>query len=106
MAETKPPVKKAAAASNKTAAKKAPDVSAYVSLLQTQVNSDIQSVKSGALDEELLRSKMVGEMDPVSLNTKLTLWLHALAGGLIDNLSVIVYAGDTGPEMEFFPECN
>jgi hypothetical protein len=76
---------------------------AYVDVLQKQINADIQAVKIGALDDEILRSRIY-EGSPYSAMTTLTLWLCALSTGIVDNLEVIVSAGDQGPHLDFIPQ--
>lgn len=73
----------------------------YVELLQAQINTDIQAVKSGALEESILRQRMQDAIfqdpDPESVQVQLTLWLLALATGVVDNLQLKVSIGDDGP---------
>lgn len=81
-------------------------IETYVTIIQSQVNSDIQAVKSGVLDEELLRARLLKDMDPSSSTTRVALWLCALAVGMIDDLDVRVIAGALGPDFEFYPQWN
>lgn len=96
------PQKKAAAKPRKSAGTH----SAFVNLLQQQVNTDIQAVKAGAIDEELLRARLVENIDPSSAMTQLSLWLCALANGVVDDLAVIVGEKGGDPTMDFLPIMN
>lgn len=81
-----------------------PNYDVYVSILQAQINADIQAVKTGALDEELLRERVMTGFEPGGVSTQLALWLCALSNGLVDDLSVIVAGGAEGPTLEFIPQ--
>ena len=74
---------------------KKPDESVYVEILQNQVNTDIEAVKIGSMDEELLRKKL--QTCPDGPETAFILWLGCLSLGMIDGLEATVEDQDGVP---------
>jgi hypothetical protein len=81
-----------------------PKTNPYIDLLQQQVSADVDAVRFGAVDEELLRARMLSALkNPTGETTKLILWLTALHIGIIDDLGVLVEDRNGGPVFEFIP---
>lgn len=77
--------------------------SMYLNMLQASINADIHAAKVGALDEELLRSKMLKDVNPNSIATRVNLWLCALVSGVIDDVEIEILESDNGPDLEVYP---
>jgi hypothetical protein len=77
--------------------------STYIRMIQQQVNSDIQAIRTGSLDEQLLRDRAAECTGPNDPAMALCIWLNGLLTGIYDNLEVTVKEGQEGPEFQFKP---
>ena len=76
----------------------------YLQLLQRGIEADIQAVKAGALDEELLRDRFKRDMSEP--NATVMLWLSAMVLGVVDDLSAKVEDRGGVPHYTFIPTWN